>query len=202
MPAKVAGSVALTPKSRPAIKRVKIELEDQIIFVSSVLDHLSSIFSGSRVSQSPAEIFVQVIAEAMAELQLRSVVEDDLVIAAEPGLELTNAIQVDDGRTSDALKFTRVEFGFQAADGFAEEMPFPVSVQQDVIALRLDPFDLVRLEKEDAAFGLDDKSFKVARLPLGEHREDSLMRFPALLGFDLSNGATQRLLEALAIEGL
>lgn len=61
----------------------------------------------------------------MAELQFRPVVENDLVIAAKPRLEFTNAVEVDDGRAPDALKFTRVKSGLQAADGFAEEMPFP-----------------------------------------------------------------------------
>lgn len=48
-------------------------------------------------SQRPAQMPVEVAFVAMAQLQFRAVAQDDLVIAARPGVQLTNEVEVDDG---------------------------------------------------------------------------------------------------------
>src|SRR5262245_56664634 len=91
-----------------------------------------------------------------------------------PRLQLLNAIDVDHPRTVDAWEFARVELRGEAGESFAHQRRLFSDVNADVIALGLDPVNLVGLEHEDPVVVFDYQSVEVLRLDLdfGEQAED------------------------------
>ena len=77
------------------------------------------------------------------------------------GFDLTNQIQIDDGRTVHALEFARIEALFHILHRLAEDQRIPACIDTHIIASRVDPLDAINVNSEDLALILDiDQLFK------------------------------------------
>ena len=63
--------------------------------------------------------------------------EDDVVLAVRPRVQLADAAQVDDGRAVDADELLRVELRFEVREGLAQQVRLLPGVNLDVVALGL-----------------------------------------------------------------
>jgi hypothetical protein len=86
-----------------------------------------------------------------AETKFGAVFHDDEVAAAEPGLDLLDEIDVDDGGAVDAEELRGVELLFKALEGFADLEGALACVEACVVAKGFDAFDLGDRKEADAA---------------------------------------------------
>src|SRR5947199_317851 len=164
---------------------------------------------GARVSftvclQTVAERGLQLLSVAAREREPRAVLQEVVVLAVRPGLHLLDAVEPDDRGAVYAYELFGVELRFEAGDCLAQEVRLLARVYRDVVALGLDPVDLVRVEEEDAAPRLHDEPLAVARrlAHLFEEGEYARVHARAAVAPDLAFGALDGGLEALAVEGL
>src|ERR1700753_2641925 len=105
-----------------------------------------------------------------------------------------------------AYELPGVKLRLEAADRLAQKVRLLARVNRDVVALGLDPVDLVRVEEEDAPARLDDDPLAVTLLPvhLFEQSEYARVDAVAVSAFapDLPLGAVYRRTEPLAVERL
>src|SRR5204863_9162651 len=111
---------------------------------------------GARVSftvclQTIAERGLQLLSVAAREREPRAVLQEDVVLAVRPGLQLLDAVEPDDCGAVYAHELFGVELRFETRDCLAQEVRLLPRVNGNVVALGLDPVDLVRVEEEDAA---------------------------------------------------
>src|SRR5262245_18798846 len=126
-----------------------------------------------RRLQLPQES-VQPAAEIPAQTQLGAAAKNDPPVAMRPGLQFLNAIDIDQPGAVNARELARVELRGKAGESFAHQRRLFSEVDADVIALGLDPVNLVGLEHEDPVVVFDDQTVEVLRLVLdfGEQAED------------------------------
>ena len=101
-----------------------------------------------------------------AQLQLCAVVQDHRIFAIEKGLEDFDPVDVDDRRSVNTNKLLRVEFFLKFGKCAANNMFFFTGVYCDVVALGLNPLDLLCLDERDAGEdlgGVDHASFQVRK---------------------------------------
>src|SRR5277367_1941996 len=102
-------------------------------------------------SSRSIERFLQPIAIAPAHSESRAIFQSQQTITIRKRLHLRNSVEPHNRRAMDPDKCRGVEPPLQDVQRLTEQMRLPVDVQRRIIALRLDPFDFVRGNKEDAA---------------------------------------------------
>src|SRR5580704_17123826 len=96
--------------------------------------------------------------------QLRSVAQQNPVIAPKPRLQLPNPIQIHDRRTVYPEKLSRVKPRFQLVHSLPNHMRLAGDVQADVIIGSLDPVDIGEFHEHHAAIVADrDSVWRYAR---------------------------------------
>src|SRR5687767_3358575 len=110
--------------------------------------------------QRTPDPLLKLFAIAAAEREARPVLQEDHVLAVEPGLQLSYAFDVDDVGAVDAVEGVGVELRLERVHRFPEQMCVGADVQLDVIARRFDPVDFVRADEEHASTGLDHESLE------------------------------------------
>src|SRR6266542_5647462 len=106
-------------------------------------------------------------ATVAAEFEHGAIAQDNPAIAAGSRMQLFNAIQIDDGRTVNALELVGIKPGFQDVHCLTQQMRLGAYLKLDVIIRRLDPINLVHVQKTDASGGLDHQPRQPARRRLG-----------------------------------
>src|SRR6185369_3335076 len=97
-----------------------------------------------------------------AECELLTVFHDDAVLTVKPGLHLLDPVDLHDRRTMNAPKLLRVELLLQTANRFAEEVPFLVVVDTDVVTFRLNAVHVLNIKKENAAAIFDHEPLEMS----------------------------------------
>src|SRR5262249_26135881 len=131
-------------------------------------------------SKRGPEDFLDPLSVGAAEGQFRAVAQDDDMVAVEQGLDLADALDVDNGRAMDAQETLRVDTTLQGVHRLAQEMGFGTDVQTQVVARRLDPVNLLHLQKEDPPARFDDQSLQV--FAPGSNVTQQRQQLPAGLG--------------------
>src|SRR5262245_47007980 len=85
-------------------------------------------FSRTLGSEALAQLFLQLVPVAATERKPLPITQDDDVFAVEPGLQLFDALSVDDPRTVDADEPLGIETRLHAVHRLAEEMRFLAEV--------------------------------------------------------------------------
>src|SRR5437588_6829320 len=154
--------------------------------------------------QTVAERGLQLLAVAAREREPRAVLQKDVVLAMRPGLQLLDAVESDDCGAVYADELFGIELRFEAGDGLAQEVRLLARVYGDVVALGLDPVNLIRVEEEDAAPRFHNEPLAVARrlAHLFEQSQYARVHTCAAVAPDLAFGALDGRLESLAVEGL
>jgi hypothetical protein len=121
----------------------------------------------------PGEKVFDPVAIGAAQGQLSSVPQAHRVVPVKQRLQFADRIEVDQRRPADAQETVGREIGLQRGERVAEQVGFAPDVELHVVALRLDPVDLGRPEKNHAAVDLDGEPFARPVLPLqlGEQGE-------------------------------
>ncbi len=104
----------------------------------------------------------QTVAEVAAGCELLAVVEHDNRVTTEPGLNLFDALDVDDGGAMDAAEASRVQLRLKCRHRFPDEMSDAAGMQADVVVFGFDPINVIRLEQNDAAIRFDRDAFDVS----------------------------------------
>src|SRR5437660_3351413 len=92
-----------------------------------------------------------VVAEATAQGEARSRVQDHHGVAVKPGLDFAHAIDVDERRAADAAELPGVEPLFERGEGRPQHVRAVADVEPDVVPRRFDPIDLGRLDERAAS---------------------------------------------------
>ena len=111
--------------------------------------------------------------------QLLAILQQDHVVAVKPGLDFTDAVNVDDGRAVDAREVARIKLPVQGRERGANLVAALAHMQAAVVSFRLNPIDLSGLHQQNAVVFCDREAFKVLVLPLHllERSRDSLAQF-------------------------
>src|ERR1700735_2708605 len=153
---------------------------------------------GSAVEES-AEAGVAGAADG----ELRAVGEDGDVSVLRVGLDLDDALQVDDVGAVNAEKTRRVERGFQARDGLLLQVLFAFGCKGDVIVLRFHVFEFRDWNDEDArAIAHGDAVEILRRRARGGSQVRGRHFGMRRLAGEAFLGAVERGFEAVGSEGL
>src|SRR5687768_5754450 len=122
----------------------------------------------------------------------------------EPGLDLANPIDVDDGRSTHAEKLARIELTLQAGHRFPDRVAGLAHVNLDVLAIRFEPIDVRDRLKQRAVAPADGDPLWVA-VPRAEILQQS--QYPrellAVLALpELATSPRQRAIDPLLVERL
>ena len=130
--------------------------------------------------------------------------EQDHVLAVEPGLQFLDALGVDDAGAVDAEEALRIEPRFHLVHRLAEQVRLLLQVQADVVAGGLDPVDVVGAHEEHAAAGFHDQAILLLLFGLEvlDQREEALAELAGALTIALMARVIEALLEAIAAERL
>src|SRR6185312_5000102 len=131
------------------------------------------------------------------------VFENHVILTMKPGLQLLDLVDAHNTGAVYSQKLFRIELRLEAADRFAQQISFSSVVNPDVIAFRFDTVNVVNVEEENPAFGLDYQSFQVSRASLQflEQRQDVLISTIAPTVLNQTLGALPGHFKPLLIKG-
>src|SRR5262249_12246785 len=114
---------------------------------------------GSKVRcQSPKKsaFFAQQTAKLVllvtTQFELLTAVHHHAMMAAEPWLDLADALQIHDGGAMNAHEFGRVKSALHLSHVAAHQARGAIAVQAEVVSFRLNPVQVTHVEKQEAAF--------------------------------------------------
>src|SRR5437867_8910326 len=98
------------------------------------------------------------LARVLVACQTLAVLENDDTFSLIQGLELPDAIQIDDRGSVNPEESGRVQHLLHFVHAGPEQMRLLANVQVDIVAHRLNPIDLLRAYEQDSTAGLDWQS--------------------------------------------
>src|SRR4029077_7253941 len=99
---------------------------------------------------------LELLLVAAAHRQLGSVFQGHLVVAVEPGVELLDPVDADDGGSVNPEKLDRVELALDSGGRFLVDVTGRSRVEHHVVPSRLDPVDLLGAEEVAPSLRLDE----------------------------------------------
>src|SRR5262249_23244966 len=128
---------------------------------------------GSKVRcQSPKKsaFFAQQTAKLVllvtTQFELLTAVHHHAMMAAEPRLDFTDALQIHDGGAMNAHEFGRVKSALHLGHVAAHQVRGAIAVQAEVVSFRLNPVQVTHVEKQEAAFLGNRNPLDVVILPV------------------------------------
>src|SRR5260221_14002308 len=124
--------------------------------------------------------------------------------AVEERLDLPYPLRVDDRGLVNSHEARRIEARLDVAQRLAQQVGLLARVDPKVVALALDPVNLVRLQEREAPSRPQDDAVEPPRprLQVREHREDPPLKGLRRRGPDPLTGPRERLAQAFPVEGL
>lgn len=106
------------------------------------------------------------VALITAHAQLLTILQDDEVMTVEPGLDLADAADVDDGGAMDANELAGIQSGFESCQCLPDLIMTSAGMELRIVARGGDPVDIFYVDWYDAAIGRDCQTIDLGILYL------------------------------------
>ena len=123
--------------------------------------------------------------------------------ALKPRPDFAYAVDIDDGGAMDSHEIARIELFRQGLNGFSYVVDFARDVKARVVALRLNPVDIVDWNKQNAPAHGDGETLRIIEVKAGaiEQSKEPLGSFPILLPDTAFASACDRACQSIGGEG-